>query len=321
MQNMHFRKLHNTGENFLTESGVYRLAFKSHKPQAERFTSWVTDEVLPSIRKTGERVKEVTQKECSQIFKSEEFGCIRAISKDNKIWFVANDVAKALGYTNPSKATNDHCKHSQMMWGNDSLGRKTEFKVITEGDIYRLIARSKLPNAEKFENWVFDEVLPSIRKTGGYVGNERMFVDTYLPFADDTTKLLFSQTLGVIRQQNGLIQKQKEEIHYKQELINCLTDDVDVYTKRMIINRICKRRQGNYANRYRELYKCFRETYHIDLETRCDGYNLKQNKKKDQLTTVAYAEKFGFVDDLYSCCVKLYETEVKEVIDELNRVQ
>lgn len=48
-----FRKLHNTGENFLTESGVYRLAFKSHKPQAERFTSWVTDEVLPSIRKNG----------------------------------------------------------------------------------------------------------------------------------------------------------------------------------------------------------------------------------------------------------------------------
>lgn len=53
LQNMHFRKLHNTGENFLTESGVYKLVFKSHKPNAEKFTDWIADEVLPAIRKTG----------------------------------------------------------------------------------------------------------------------------------------------------------------------------------------------------------------------------------------------------------------------------
>lgn len=53
LQNMHFRKLHNTGENFLTESGVYKLVFKSHKPNAEVFTDWIADEVLPAIRKTG----------------------------------------------------------------------------------------------------------------------------------------------------------------------------------------------------------------------------------------------------------------------------
>ncbi len=53
MHNMQFRKLHNTGENFLTESGVYKLIFKSRKEEAERFQDWVTDEVLPSIRKTG----------------------------------------------------------------------------------------------------------------------------------------------------------------------------------------------------------------------------------------------------------------------------
>lgn len=53
LQNMHFRKLHNTGENFLTESGVYKLVFRSHKPNAEAFTDWIADEVLPAIRKTG----------------------------------------------------------------------------------------------------------------------------------------------------------------------------------------------------------------------------------------------------------------------------
>lgn len=83
-----------------------------------------------------------------KIFENKEFGSVRTLEIDGKPYFVANDVAKALGYTNPSKATNDHCKYAKMMWGNDSLGRQTEFKVIPEGDIYRLIARSKLPTAE-----------------------------------------------------------------------------------------------------------------------------------------------------------------------------
>ena len=116
-------------------------------------------------------------------------------------------------------------------------------------------------------------------------------------------------------------EKLLEENKHKQEVINGFTDDIDIYKKRVIINRICKRRYSNYANRYKELYKCFRETFHVDLEARCEGYNLKQLKRKDKLTTIAYAEKFGFIDDLYSCCVKLYETEVKEIIEELNQVQ
>ena len=67
---------------------------------------------------------------------------------------------------------------------------------------------------------------------------------------------------------------------HKQEVINGLTDNVDIYKKKDVINRICRRRSGNYANRYKELYKCFRENFHIDLEARSEGYNLKQTKKK-----------------------------------------
>lgn len=103
-----------------------------------------------------------------QIFNNEEFGSVRAVEINGEPWFVANDVAKALGYSNPSKATNDHCKKAILRRGNDSLGREQEFKYIPEGDIYRLIIRSNLPAAERFETWVFDEVIPSIRKTGGY---------------------------------------------------------------------------------------------------------------------------------------------------------
>ena len=103
-----------------------------------------------------------------EVYTSEEFGNVRAVNIDGEPWFVANDVAKALGYANPSDATNKHCKRAVKRWGSDSLGRPTEFKVIPEGDLYRLVAKSQLPNAEKFESWIFDEVLPTIRKHGIY---------------------------------------------------------------------------------------------------------------------------------------------------------
>ena len=112
--------------------------------------------------------KEETKLSELQIFQNEEFGQVRTVDIDGKTYFVANDVAKALGYSNPSKATNDHCKNAVKEWGNDSLGRPTEFKVIPEGDIYRLIIKSQLPSADKFERWIFDEVIPQIRQTGGY---------------------------------------------------------------------------------------------------------------------------------------------------------
>lgn len=132
-----------------------------------------------------------------------------------------------------------------------------------------------------------------------------------------TYKEALVQLLEKVEENEKLLEDNK----HKQEVINGFTDDIDIYKKRVIINRICKRRHGNYANRYKELYKCFRETFHVDLEARCEGYNLKQVKRKDKLTTIAYAEKFGLIDDLYSCCVKLYETEVKEIIEELRQVQ
>lgn len=99
---------------------------------------------------------------------------VRTMIVNDEPFFVANDVAKTLGYTNPSKATNDHCKKGFTGWGNDSLGRPQQFKLIPESDVYRLVFRSKLPEAEKFENWVTEEVLPSIRKHGGYLTPEKI---------------------------------------------------------------------------------------------------------------------------------------------------
>ncbi len=104
-----------------------------------------------------------------QTFMNQKFGSVRMMYVNNKPHFVANDIAKALGYKNPSDATNKHCKKPVMTWGSDSLGRQQEFKVIPEGDVYRLITKSKLPSAEEFEVWLFETVVPQIRRTGGYI--------------------------------------------------------------------------------------------------------------------------------------------------------
>ncbi|RHO90031.1 hypothetical protein DW049_02075 [Ruminococcus sp. AF41-9] len=102
-----------------------------------------------------------------QIFNSEEFGEIRTIEIDGKPYFVGTDVTKALGYSNPRKAILDHCKGVTKRDTPTSSGIQS-MSYINEGDLYRLIMKSKLPSAEKFEMWVMDEVLPAIRNHGLY---------------------------------------------------------------------------------------------------------------------------------------------------------
>ena len=265
------------------------------------------------------------------IFTNDEFGEIRTVEIDGEPWFVGKDVAESLGYSNTRDALSRHIDNedkTSVVIPDSGSNYKSKTILINESGLYSLILSSKLPSAKEFKRWVTSDILPTIRKTGGYVNNDDLFIDTYLPFADDQTKLLFSTTLATVRNQNNIIQKQREENkrlsednEHKQEIINGFTDDIDIYKKKDIINRICRRRHENYANRYTELYRCFRENNHIDLEARCEGYNLKQTKKKDKLSVIRYAEQFGHIDDLYSCCVKLYESEVKAIIQQLNELQ
>ena len=108
-------------------------------------------------------------------FVNEEFGEIRTIIENDKTYFCGSDVAKALGYSNAPDALRKHCKIDGIAKRDsvDSLGRKNTLSFITEGNVYRLIAHSKLPDAEKFEKWVFDEVVPSVVNTGGYIHKGR----------------------------------------------------------------------------------------------------------------------------------------------------
>lgn len=108
-----------------------------------------------------------------QIFNNTEFGDVRTVEINGKPYFMASDVAKALGYTNPNKAINDHCR-AITKCSTPISGKIQEVNFISEGDIYRLVVKSQLPNAEKFEAWIFDEVLPAIRKHGAYMTPETL---------------------------------------------------------------------------------------------------------------------------------------------------
>lgn len=105
-----------------------------------------------------------------KVFKSTEFGELGVMTVNGKEYFPATQCAKVLGYAKPADAIRNHCKGVLKM-ETPTAGGVQQVNYIPEGDLYRLIVSSKLPAAEKFESWVFDEVLPSIRQTGGYGQN------------------------------------------------------------------------------------------------------------------------------------------------------
>ena len=141
-----------------------------------------------------------------QIFNSEEFGDIRTAEIDGKPYFVGTDVAKALGYNNPRDAVSRHCKGVVKRDTPTSSGIQS-MSYINEGDLYRLIMKSKLPSAEKFESWVMDEVLPTIRKTGSYrkplttVEQIQVIATGFLDHEERLNRLENTMTIGYAQQE------------------------------------------------------------------------------------------------------------------------
>ena len=99
---------------------------------------------------------------------------VRTVWHEGNVWFVAKDVAECLGFIHPQSAIIDHCNHAKVLKGGETpllTSSPRGINIIPESDVYRLVMRSKLPAAEQFQTWVCEEVLPSIRKTGGYGGS------------------------------------------------------------------------------------------------------------------------------------------------------
>ena len=158
-----------------------------------------------------------------KIFKNEEFGSLRILKDDNgRIMFCGKDVASALGYSNTKDAIKRHCR-----WGvkhdlphPQSPSKTIKMIFIPEGDVYRLVAHSKLPRAAEFESWIFDKILPQINQTGGYVSNEEMFIENYLPFLDKPYRNLFRLQMMAINKLNERIRHDQPLVEFANQVAN-----------------------------------------------------------------------------------------------------
>lgn len=173
------------------------------------------------------------------IFTSPQFGDIRTAGTAEQPLFCANDVAKALGYSNPAKSVIDHCKEEGVtVLETPSAKGNQPTKFITEANLYRLIMRSKLPNAEEFQDWVCGEVLPSIRKHGAYMTGE-----TILKAMQDPANLV--QLLQALKdeqdkrrelqakteEQTATIEHQQQAIGQLENAVAKMKDKVSYYDK------------------------------------------------------------------------------------------
>jgi prophage antirepressor-like protein len=155
-----------------------------------------------------------------QIFNNEEFGQIRTVTKDNEPWFVASDIAKALGYRMASdlvRRIDDDDKGTHIM---STQGGEQAMLIINESGFYSSILNSKLESAKRFKHWVTSEVLPSIRKNGGYIANQENL----------TPEQIVANALVVA--QNIILQKDRQikEMQPKADFFDCVADSKSAFS-------------------------------------------------------------------------------------------
>ena len=164
-----------------------------------------------------------------QVFSNEKFGQVRTVMKDGEPWFVAADVCKALEIGNTAQAASKLDDDEKGIISNDTLGGRQNMLAVNEPGLYSLVLGSRKKEARDFKRWITHEVIPTIRKTGGYVHNSEVFIQNYLPFADDTTKQLFRLTLDVVDKQNKQIADQQKELAEKSAAIEEMTPKASYY--------------------------------------------------------------------------------------------
>jgi len=188
-----------------------------------------------------------------QRFDHPQFGELDVLVIDNKEYFAATEVAEKLGYANPQKAIRDHCKEAGCTVRSVSYPSGTKSKrFINEGNLYRLIVKSKLPAAEQFEQWVFEDVLPSIRKHGGYLTPET--VEQVLTDPDTIIRLATDLKQERLKRQQAefLIEQQKPKVLF--------ADAVETSESSILIGQLAKLiTQNGYPIGQNRLFKWLRE--------------------------------------------------------------
>ena len=209
-----------------------------------------------------------------KVFSNPEFGKIRTVTINDEPWFIGKDIAEILGYKNISRDINRHVDKDDILnYQDGSLKTNRGVTVINESGLYSLILSSKLPTAKKFKHWVTSEVLPTIRKTGGYVSNDDAFISTYLPFADDQTKMLFKSTLQTVRQLNDKIEADRPKVLFADAVTASKTD--------ILIGELAKIiRQNGCDIGEKRLFKWLREHGYL-ISRKGTDYNAPTQRSVD----------------------------------------
>ena len=172
-----------------------------------------------------------------KIFESEEFGQVRTVTRDGEVWFIARDVAEALGYANASDAISKHVdREDKGVAKCDTPGGTQELTVINESGLYSLILSSKLGSAKRFKRWVTSEVLPAIHKTGSYE------MDDYSP----EMKAILMHDKKLVKIDNRVTDLENHmTIYYGEQVV--LGDEVN----KAVLDAL----GGKYSNAYNEIGK------------------------------------------------------------------
>lgn len=251
-----------------------------------------------------------------------EFGNLRTIEIDGEPWFVGKDVAAALGYTKERNALDKHVdKDDALKRGvTDSMGRTQQMTIINESGLYSLIFSSKLPSAKEFKHWVTSEVLPSIRKNGAYIRNQENMTPAEIV------------ARGLIAAQKIIEEREKEIVHLnnrcgrltqtiaeKQDVINAISRNVPAPTKRMMLNRVMRRRSPELAqSRWSYLYARFDEIYHKNVKIRMKNYNAEPGHRKCSSILDFIDNVLNMLDELYDLAVKLFESDFTQLMQEMH---
>lgn len=235
-----------------------------------------------------------------QIFSNEEFGEIRTLEIDGKPYFVASDIAKALGYKDSTNAIKQHCRwvvkhhipHPQ------SKTKTLRVNVIPEGDIYRLITHSELDSAEQFESWVFDEILPTIRKTGGYINNVDLMVNTYFSDVPDEQKSLVKGLLVNIEE------KQKKIVSLNNENDLLAQKNLE-WADRPLINSLVRAYAssiGDFGKAWNNYKKELLYKHSININSRITNHINTTGKKPKTLDMIDDSELANAISVAVSLC-------------------
>lgn len=205
-----------------------------------------------------------------QVFKNQEFGEMRTIIKNGEPWFAATDICSALEIGNPSQALarlDTDEKFTTLISNDGAASGKSQMSFVSESGLYSLTLGSRKPQAKPFKRWVTHEVIPSIRKTGGYVNNDEVFIRTYLPFADEQTKAMFRATLETIRNLNAKIEADKPKVLF--------ANAVETSKSSILIGDLAKLiRQNGYNIGQNRLFEWLRN----------NGYLIKNGERRNMPT-------------------------------------